>query len=76
MDLSFSRPIPATDAALPAADMAVLVTLLHTRQEASATALAQGALDQPPAAAEPLLAPASGAFSTAMAARIAGWRCE
>ena len=74
MDLSFSRPIPAADAALPAADMASLVTLLHARQEASATALAQGVLDYPPVAA-PLLAPASGAFSTAMAARIAGWRC-
>ena len=76
MDLSFSPLFPADEAPLPGADMARLVAMLAVRREESATAMAQAALDQPvdAAAAESLLAPAAGAFSAAMAGRLAEWR--
>ena len=78
MDLSFSRLLPVADAPLPAADMALLVALVSAQQGASDTAQAQAALDRPAdiAPAEPLLAPASGTFSAAMAARLVDWRHE
>ncbi len=73
MDLGFSRLLPVADAALPAADMALLVAQLSSLAEASATAQVQAVLDRPGPNAEPLLAPPSGAFSVAMASRLAAW---
>ena len=75
MDLSFPRPIAAGDATLSAADMALLVAALATRSEASATALVQASIDHPAETAdEAPLAPASGTFNAAMAARLTAWK--
>ena len=56
--------------------MAQRAAMLASRAAPSATAQAQAAIDLSvaDAAAEPLLAPASGAFNPAMAACLIGWR--
>jgi hypothetical protein len=78
LDLSFALPTPADETALPAADMALLVTFLSSRQTASATAQAQAMVGRQIDEARPpdLMAPRTGAFSAAMAARLAAWRRE
>ena len=65
MDLGFTPPSPADAAPLSPADTALLTAALA----------AAGARDMDgcPAPAEPL-APAGGAFSAAMAARLTQWR--
>ena len=73
LDLAASVPSLDLAASVPSLDLAALMTALTERQ-AAAIDLGNAAGGEP--ADEPLLAPRGGAFSAAMAARLADWRGE